>query len=110
AEGELGVMAREHLIATLDLRFDAALLERLARSFAEIPRPSRDSSITSQLRVLGAMPQVEDSLLARPIASGPGVRFTVSDLLDLWRNTNPLTRPRISTADHVRDLTGNGIF
>jgi len=110
AEGELGVMARDHLIATLDLRFDPALLERLARSFAAIPRPSRDSSLTSQLRVLGAMPQVEDSLLARPIASGPDVRFTVLDLLDLWRNTNPLTRPRISTAEQVKDLTGNGIF
>ena len=106
----LGVIARERLIASRGLRFDAALLERLARAFAAIPRPSRDSSIVAQLRVLGAMPVVEDSLLERPIASGGDLRFTVEDLLDTWRHLNPLTRPRIQTAEQVKDLTGNGIF
>jgi hypothetical protein len=110
AEGALGVMARDRLIGGLGLAFDAALLERLARAFAAIPRPSSDSSITSQLRVLGALPAVEDSLLQRPIASGSGIRFTVADLLDTWRHMNPLARPRIQTAQQVKDLTGNGIF
>jgi hypothetical protein len=106
----LGVIARDRLIASLDLSFDAALLERLARAFAALPRPSRDSSISSQLRVLGAMPQVEDSLLSHPVAAGGGVRYTVADLLDAWKHTNPLARPRVESAGQVRDLAGNGIF
>jgi hypothetical protein len=109
-DGPLGVMARERLVASLGLRFDAALLERLARAFAALPRPSRDSSISSQLRVLGAVPVVEDSLLPRPIATGGDVRFTVADLLDTWRHVNPFARPRIQTAEQVKDLAGNGIF
>jgi hypothetical protein len=109
-EGGLGVLARDHLIAGLDLSFDAPLLERLARAFAAIPRPSRDSSLTAQLRVLGAMPQVEDSLLPRAIAQAKDQRYTVADLLDAWRHTNPVTRPRVQTADQVHDLACNGIF
>jgi hypothetical protein len=109
-EGALGVLARDHLIAGLDLAFDAPLLERLARTFAAIPRPSRDSSLTSQLRVLGAMPQVEDSLLPRPLAQGRDLRYTVADLLDAWKHTNPVSRPRVETAEQVRDLASNGIF
>lgn len=109
-EGTLGVLARDHLIAGLDLSFDAPLLERLARAFAATPKPSRDSSLSAQLRVLGAMPQVEDSLLPRPLAQGREVRYTVADLLDGWKRTNPVTRPRVETADQVRDLASNGIF
>jgi hypothetical protein len=108
--GTLGVIARDSLILGLALSFDDALLERLARAFAAIPRPSRDSSITSQLRVMGTMPHVEDSLLSRPIATGRGVRYTVADLLEAWKHTNPLARPRIQSAEQVRDLAGNGIF
>jgi hypothetical protein len=109
-EGALGVLARDRRIAGLDLTFDAALLERLARAFAALPRPSRDSSLSSQLRVMGAMPQVEDSLLPRPVAEGRDIRYTVADLLDAWRHTNPLSRPRVDRADQVRDLASNGIF
>ena len=109
-EGALGVLARDHLIAGLDLWFDASLLERLARAFAALPRPSRDSSLMAQLRMLGAMPQVEDSLLPRPLARGRDLSYTVADLLDGWKHTNPVTRPRVQTADQVRDLASNGIF
>jgi hypothetical protein len=108
--GLLGVMARDRLIGRLDLTFDAALLETLARAFAAIPRPSRDSSLTSQLRALGTMPQVADSLLPRAVATGSGPRYTVAELLDAWRHTNPLSRPRVDRADQVRDLACNGIF
>jgi len=109
-EGALGVLARDHLIAGLELSFEAALLERLAGAFAALPRPSRDSSLVAQLRVLGAVPQVEDSLLPRPLARGRDLSYTVADLLDAWRHTNPVTRPRVQTADQVRDLASNGIF
>ena len=121
----LGVIARDSLVARLGLAFDAPLLEGLARAFAAIPRPSRDSSLSSQLRVLGAQPRLEDiepgaapgdsaahreRLLGRPIATGRDLRYTVADLLEMWRHMNPLSRPRIETAEQVRDLAGNGIF
>jgi len=108
--GALGVIARDRLVASLDLSFDGALLERLARAFAALPRPSPDSSLTSQLRVFGVMPEVEDSLLSRLVAEGRGERYTVAELLDAWKHTNPLARPRVETAAQVRDLAGNGIF
>src|SRR5262249_40512326 len=67
-------------------------------------------SLVSQIKVLGAMPQVEDSLLPRPVATGRDLRYTVGDLLDAWRHTNPLSRPRVDRADQVRDLVSNGVF
>ena len=108
--GALGVIARDSLVAGLGVRFDEALLERLARAFAALPRPSRDSSLYAQLRQLGAMPEFADSLLPRPLAEGSGVRYTVADLLDAWRHTDPFARPRVATAAQVRDLVANGIF
>ena len=109
-EAGLGLIARNQRIASLGVAFDDTLLARLARAFAAIPPPSRDSSLMAQLRALGAMPQVEDSLLARPLATGRGVRYTVRDFLEWWRRTNPITRPRIATAEQVHDLVANGIF
>jgi hypothetical protein len=109
-QGALGIMARDRLIASLGLSYDEPLLERLAGAFEGLPRPSKDSSLTSQLRVLGAMPQVADSLRGRPIAAGREVRYTVADLLDLWWHTNPLTRPRVDSAQQVKELVSNGIF
>jgi hypothetical protein len=109
-EARLGVIARDQRIASLGVRFDDALLERLARAFQALPQPSRDSSLMAQLRALGATPQVEDSLLAKPLATGGGVRYTVHEFLEWWKRTNPLARPRVASADEVHDLVANGIF
>ena len=109
-EGALGVIARDQRMASLGVAFDQALLERLARAFGDLPRPSPDSSLASQLRALGAVPHVEDSLLPRPVASGSDMRYTVADLLDGWKRASPVSRPRVERADQVRDLASNGIF
>ncbi len=106
----LGVIARDSLVAGLDVRWDAPLLARLARAFAAIPRPSPDSSLSSQLGVLGALPHVDSADVARPVAEARTGAYTVAELFDAWRHLNPLYRPRIDSADQVRDLVRNGLY
>lgn len=106
----LGVAVRESVLAGLGVTFDEPLAARLAERWAAIPKPSPDSSMTAQLRMLGRMPEVDaadmGSVLARS-AVGP---FHVSELLDHWRRTDPLSRPRVNESSQIRDLAKNGLF
>jgi hypothetical protein len=106
----IGVVARDSLVARLHPRYDDALLERVAKGFAAVPRPSPDSSLTSQLRLLGLMPRVDSLDRARPLVRTDAGDYTVAELLDAWRHFNPLYRPRIDTAEQVRDLVRNGLY
>lgn len=106
----LGVAVRESTVARLDATYDEALLGRLARQWAELPRPSADSSLWSRLRVIGEMPKIDPADSARVVAwSGVGT-YKVNDMLEAWRRLNPLFRPRVETVDQVRDLVKNGLF
>jgi hypothetical protein len=106
----LGVVARDSLVAGLDVRWDEPLLQRLARAWAAIPRPPADSSITAKLRMLGAMPNVDAADVPRAVAEGRTGPYTVAELLDAWRHLNPLYRPRVDASDQVRDLVRNGLY
>jgi hypothetical protein len=106
----LGVAVRESTVARLAATYEAALIARLARAFAALPRPSADSSIGSRLRVMGQMPAVDPADSARVVAwSGIGT-YMVVEMLDAWKKLNPLFRPRIETSEQVRDLVKNGLF
>jgi parvulin-like peptidyl-prolyl cis-trans isomerase-like protein len=106
----LGVVARESTVARLEVRYDELLMERLARAWAALPRPSADSSIWSRLRTMGQMPVIEPADSARVVAwSGIGTS-RVLDLLEAWKKLNPLFRPRVESLEQVRDLVKNGLF
>ena len=105
-----GVAARDQFVAGLRPQFDDSLLSRLATAFRAVPRPSADSGLFAQLRVLGTMPRVrpEDSLATLAVTSrGP---YRTRDLLEWWGHVSPVLRPRVETADQVRDLVGNALF
>ncbi len=106
----LGTVTRDSLVAKLGAVFDDSLAARLARNWAAIPRPSRDSSIMSQIRVLGVMPRVPPADTGLVLARTSEGNFYVRDLIAAWAKIDPLKRPRVSTASHIEDLARNGIF
>jgi parvulin-like peptidyl-prolyl cis-trans isomerase-like protein len=106
----LGIVARDSAVARLGLTFDDALCERLARVWQALPRPSHDSSMFAQIRVLGTMPAVSPSDTGRVVGRSLAGEFRVSDLLASWSRLNPLYRPRIDGVEQMRDVVRNGVF
>ena len=106
----LGLAARERAMERLGPVYDDSLLARLALGFAALKRPTSDSSLFAQLRMLGASPQVDPADTGRVVARSSAGDFRASDLLASWRRLNPIYRPRVSTAAEVRELVMNGLF
>jgi hypothetical protein len=106
----LGVAARDRAVKRLSPVCDDSLLARLAVAFAALKRPTADSSLTAQLRMLGASPGVDPADTGRVVAHSLAGDYRVSDLLASWRRLNPIYRPRIASAAEVRDLVTNGLF
>ena len=106
----LGVAVRESTVAGLEVRYDEVLLERLARSWKALPRPSTDSTIWSRLRSMGQMPEIVPADSGRVVAWSKAGPVRVTELLDAWAKLNPLFRPRVETSDQVRDLVKNALF
>lgn len=106
----LGVAARDSFAARLGLEWNEPAVARLAARFDSLPRPSRDSSLMVQIRVLGASPRLDAAGRAEVLVRGGGDPFTAHELVEAWNRLNPLQRPRIATADQVRDLARNALF
>ena len=106
----LGVALRESTVARLAATYDEALLARLARAFAVIPQPSADSSIAARMRAVGPRPTIEPADVARAVASSSVGAYGVAELLDAWDKLSPLFRPRVASAEQVRDLVKNGLY
>lgn len=106
----LGIAARESTTASLAIQFDETLLVRLAAAWAALPKPSSDSSLSAQLRILSAMPRVDPADTARVVARSTVGAYRAQDLLEAWRRTSPVQRPRIDSAAQVGDLVRNGLF
>lgn len=106
----LGVAVRETVLAGLAVTFDDPLAARLAERWAALPRPSSDSSMMAQLRILGTLPTVDPADTGRVLARSTAGEFRVSELVEHWRRTDPLARPRVSEASQIRDLAKNGLF
>jgi hypothetical protein len=107
---DLGTLARDKAIEQLNVRFDNALLARLAQGWAAIPKPPADSGIFAALRALGRDPVIAESDMDRVAAEAADLRFTVRDLTAYWRRLNPLSRPRIEGAPQVRELIANAMY
>src|SRR5262245_38562708 len=106
----LGVAVRESTVAKLEVRYDDVLLERLARSWKALPRPSSDSTIWSRLRTMGQMPEIVPADSGRVVAWSKAGPVRVTELLDAWAKLNPMFRPRVESADQVRDADKNSLF
>jgi hypothetical protein len=106
----LGVAARERAAARLAIAWDDPLADRLARAFDALPRLSADSSVAAQLRMMAVLPAVDPADTGRAVARSAAGEYRVADLLGAWARLNPIYRPRVATADDVRDLVTNGLF
>jgi len=106
----LGVAVRESTVAGLEVRYDDVLVERLARSWKALPRPSTDSTIWSRLRTMGQMPEIVPADSGRVVATSKAGPVRVTQLLDAWAKLNPMFRPRVETPDQVHDLVKNALF
>lgn len=109
-DASLGTLARDSTVARMRPVFDRALVERLAADWAAIPRPSSDSSLYAQLRVLGTLPVVRPEDAGRIVVRVRGDSLGVADLIEAWKRINPVTRPRVSTTDQMEDLIRNVLF
>ena len=106
----LGTLARERVVGGLAPAYDDSALARVAREFAALPRPSPDSSLAVQMRVLQRLPRFaaadSNAVLAR--ASVGDVR--AAEVIAAWARLSFAYRPRIDTAEQVRDLAANQLF
>lgn len=107
---ELGTLARDESVRLLEVRFDGALLERLALAWAAMPKPPADSGIFAALRAMGRDPEIAESDLDRVVARTPDREFRVRELGAYWKRLNPLSRPRIQTAPQVQELVANAMY
>jgi len=107
---DLGLASRERAMERLGPVFDDSLLARLALAFAALKRPTSDSSLSAQLRMLGADLQVDPADTSRVVAHSSIDDYRASDLLASWRRLSPVYRPHVTSAAQVRELVMNGLF
>ncbi len=107
---DLGIAARESMAVALQVRFERDVLERLTRAFVALPRPSPDSTLFAQLRMINVMPEVEPADLALPVARTRKGAYTVGEVLSAWKQLSPPYRPRIEVAAQMEDVIENQLF
>jgi hypothetical protein len=106
----LGILARERIMERLKVRMNDATLAHIWKRFEALPRPSSDSSLSAQLRMLKTLPALTPAETTRVLASYQGGEYRVGDLLDSWQRLSPVYRPRLETATQLADVVKNGIF
>ena len=106
----LGTITRDSSVARMHVAFDTTLTRRLAAVWAAIPRPSRDSSLMAQLRVLGTLPRVSPADTGRVLARSADGEIRVSELMASWARLDPLQRPRVALPSQIEDLARNALF
>ena len=106
----VGIAARDRAVERLAAAYDTLALARIARDFAALPPPPRDSGVFAQLRALSRSPEVDprDSLVV--LAHTTAGEYRVRDLMSWWSSLNPIARPRVESAEQMADLVKNGIF
>lgn len=106
----LGVACRESTAAALGVRFDTAMVSRMTRAFAAIPKPSRDSSIFGQLRMINVMPKVDEADFPLPVAMTRAGPYTVNEVMAAWKALSPVYRPRVEATEQMQDIIENQLF
>jgi hypothetical protein len=106
----LGIAARESAATRMRIRYDDAVVARMARAWAELPRPTEDQDLAKRLQSMGALPKVAPADTGRILAESEHGPFRVAELLASWKRMSPLTRPRVETPEQIRDLVENAFF
>jgi hypothetical protein len=110
SDQELGIAARDSVMARLAPVWDRPLLERLTAAWAALPRPTSDSSLNAQIRMISRLPEVAPADTNRVLARSSLGDYRVHELLAAWRKLSPAYRPRIDKPSQLQDLAENGLF
>jgi hypothetical protein len=105
-----GLVARDSVVNSLKPELDHALLERLTKAWAALPRLTADSSLAAQLRMMAVLPEVAAADTVRVIARSRAGDVQVHDVLEAWRRLPAVYRPRVETVDQMEDLVRNALF
>ena len=106
----LGVLARERVVAGLAVRFEDDALSRLAEEFRALPPPVPDSGLLGQIRALEQAPRLGAGDSARVLARSNEGDVLASEVVHAWAQLPITYRPRVETAEQVRDLAENLLF
>jgi PPIC-type PPIASE domain len=110
SDQEVGIAARDTVMARLAPVWDEKLLTRLTAAWAALPRPTSDSSLAAQLRMISQLPVVAASDTDRVLARSGVGDYRVHELLEAWRKLSPAYRPRVDKPSQLQDLAENGLF
>jgi hypothetical protein len=106
----LGTVARDEAIRSMTIEYREDVLQRLARAWADIPKPPRDSGVFAALRAMGRDPQISELDMHRVVAVANGKDFRVDELMAYWKRLNPIARPRIESPMQVREMIWNVMY
>ena len=107
----LGIMLRDSAVAALKPVYDEAMLGQLARAFVEQHKTTKNMSIVDQMRVQMAVPTVSAADSARElIHTAAWGSYSAGELLRDFGHLNPSYRPRVETADQVRDVANSVVY
>jgi hypothetical protein len=82
----------------------------MARAWATLPKPSPDSSLNAQLRLLQSTPVLTPSDTGAVVARSSAGNVLARDVVATWSRLSVAYRPRIDTPEQVRDLVDNVLF
>jgi hypothetical protein len=107
---DLGTLARDEAIRRIDIQYRDDVLQRLAKAWADIPKPPRDSGVFAALRAMGRDPEISELDMHRVVAVADGHEFGVKELVAYWKRLNPMARPRIESPMQLRELIWNVMY
>jgi hypothetical protein len=107
---DLGTLARDEAIRRIDIQYRDDVLQRLAKAWADIPKPPRDSGVFAALRAMGRDPEISELDMHRVVAVADGHEFGVTELVAYWKRLNPMARPRIESPMQLRELIWNVMY
>lgn len=107
---QAGVVLREREVERLQPRWHDDAIARAVSVFDTLPRPDAKMSILEQMRVAGANPVVGEADGALVLAETPVGRYTLGELVRDYTRLNPMYRPRVASAQNVKELVANVLF
>lgn len=109
-DAHLGALLCDSTLARLDSRWNDELFDTLAAAFAAIPAPLPTDDIVGTARKLSRNPYVSPADSDGVLVDLRSGRYTVRDLLDLWRSLRSLDRPHLDDAGQLKRFVGAAIF
>lgn len=107
---QAGVVLREREVERLRPTWHDEAIAKAVSVFDTLPRPDATMSILEQMRVAGLNPVVGEADAARVLAETPAGRYTLGELVREYSRLNPMYRPRVASAENVRELVANVLF